>query len=53
MNEELKDKIIKLSLIYIVISALITIPVSCGRAVQAFYHQVIVKDQIVGQPRIY
>jgi len=53
MNEQIKDNFLKIAFLWIIVSAIITIPASCGKAVQAFYHQVILKDQIVGQPRVY
>lgn len=34
---------------WIIVSAAFTLPASCAKAVHAFYHQVIVKDQIVGK----
>jgi len=50
MNEHVKDCIAKVALIWIITGAVLTLPAACSKAVHAFYHQVIAKDQVVGEP---
>jgi hypothetical protein len=43
MNNEFTDYVMKLTLFWIVFSALMTIPASCAKFAHSFYTQVIVK----------
>lgn len=44
MDSHLKDSIVKITLLWLAVSALLTLPASCVKAVHAFHEQVILKN---------
>ena len=50
MNEQIKKSFIEIVTIWFIVGATLTIPAACSKALHSFYHQVVIKDQVVGQP---
>lgn len=53
MNREDKDAFIIIVISYFLTISFFGLLSSCAKAGSAFYHQVIIKDQVVGQPKNY
>jgi hypothetical protein len=50
MSEEEKNKIIKFTLIYLCVFGTLSLISGIIKTTNAIYHQVIIKDQVAGEP---